>query len=429
MNRQSLSTGIPDLDKILGGLFIGDNVVWLDSNGSLAFVFCMNFMRISQSLGLPLIYVSFDRSPRNLIDKLGDLAVYDSFVILDCFTNGKGGSSKIFKKFYEAPEDERPCKVVQVQKPGNTEQFMDQLYSLHSTYSGEVRFVIESVTGMQELWGGEDHFLTFYSHSCPRLYELNTIAYWIMERGAHSSRMRASISQIAQVVIDLSIKRGTTSLNVVKAENRELVTFHRPHNYWNRGSTITFDGEKKGSGFLDLGLRLKEYRTIKGLSQSELAKLVGVTPSTISQVESNLIYPSIPALLKMTEVLGIEVSAFFQEKADAEDCVFHTDEAIEVKLASMAGGSMDASLLLPRRTSNQAELYLIEFHPGQLTSHFFAQKGEEMGYVLSGSLFVKLAHKSYTLSQGDVIHLKSEIPLQWKNLESIPAKLLWIKFK
>ena len=26
--------------------------------------------------------------------------------------------------------------------------------------------------------------LGFYSHACPRLYELNTIAYWIMEKNA-----------------------------------------------------------------------------------------------------------------------------------------------------------------------------------------------------------------------------------------------------
>jgi len=48
--------------------------------------------------------------------------------------------------------------------------------------------IIPYVTaGMQKIWGGEDAILKFYSHSCPRLYELNTIAYWIMEKKAHSS--------------------------------------------------------------------------------------------------------------------------------------------------------------------------------------------------------------------------------------------------
>ncbi len=64
---------------------------------------------------------------------------------------------------------------------------------------------------MQELWGDESHILKFYSHSCPRLYELNTIAYWIIEKGALSERLKVHINKITQVAIDLSIKRGKTS--------------------------------------------------------------------------------------------------------------------------------------------------------------------------------------------------------------------------
>ena len=84
---------------------------------------------------------------------------------------------------------------------------------------------------MQELWGREEYILDFYSHSCPRLYELNTIAYWIMEKRAHSPRLRARVNQITQVAIDLSVKRGKTSLTVLKAEKRHLDTLNKPFNY------------------------------------------------------------------------------------------------------------------------------------------------------------------------------------------------------
>ena len=91
---------------------------------------------------------------------------------------------------------------------------------------------------MQELWGSEDRLLTFYSHSCPRLYDLNTIAYWVLEKNAHSSRFRAQINQIAQVAIELTIKRGTTSLTILKAENRSTEEFHKPHTYWTKDLTV-----------------------------------------------------------------------------------------------------------------------------------------------------------------------------------------------
>ncbi len=429
--RLRVTSGVSQLDRLLGGLFIGDNVVWLDDSGSLASVYCLNFIQASQLQDKPIIYITFDRSPRNLLEKLGPLAEDSSLTIMDCFTCGKGASTSIFMKFYDELESEWPCNIVKVDEPRNIEQFMDVLYGIHETMKGDVRLVFESVTGMQEVWGGEDQLLNFYSHSCPRLYELNTIAYWIMEKRAHSPRLRANISQVAQVVISLDIKRGTTSLTVLKAENRDLGNFHKPHNYWVKDLTVTFDEEKRTTGGVDLGLRLKELRTKRGLSQTELAKLVGVTPSTISQVESNLIYPSLPALLKMAEVLSIDVSSFFQETSEVKKrLVFPGAEAAEVRFSELPEGSMTAKLLTPVDFDPKAEPYLIEIQPNKsISSHFFIHKGEEIGYLLSGKLHVKLEKAAYTLRSGDVIYLTSEMPTEWRNPGPSVARLLWIKIK
>ena len=90
LDRLRVSSGVSQLDRLLGGLYIGDNVVWLDDAGSLASVFCLNFVQASQSVARPLIYVTFDRSPKNLLEKLGPLAQSKDLTILDCFTYGKG---------------------------------------------------------------------------------------------------------------------------------------------------------------------------------------------------------------------------------------------------------------------------------------------------------------------------------------------------
>jgi KaiC/GvpD/RAD55 family RecA-like ATPase len=99
--KMRIASGVSQLDRLLGGIFIGDNVVWHDDAGSLASVFCMNFIQASTSQEKPLIYVSFDRSPRNLLEKLGPLAESETITILDCFTHGKGASSDVFLNFYE----------------------------------------------------------------------------------------------------------------------------------------------------------------------------------------------------------------------------------------------------------------------------------------------------------------------------------------
>ncbi len=429
--RRESSTGIGQLDNLLGGLYIGDNVVWLDSNGSLAHLFCLNLIRKSRDQERPLIYVDFDRSPRNLLDKLGDLAHNPHLIILDCFTNGKGGGTAVFRKFYDQSSGAFPCRILQLDDPRDPRRFMDALYTLHGTLDGDVHFVFESLTGMQELWGGEEQILSFYSHSCPRLYELNTVAYWIMERSAHSPRLRASISQIAQVVIDLSIRRGTTSLTIMKAENRDIETLQKPQNYWSRGLNVAFDTERRTSGLIDLGWRLKELRTKRGFSQSELAKRVGVTPSTISQVESNLIYPSLPALFKMAEVLDVEMSSFFHEGEDVQNrFIFPLNEATEVSLSDFDVEHLQARMLIPFDFGAKVEPYSIEIPPGAtLSSHFFTHKGEEFGYLLSGRLQVRVRQTMYTVQAGDVFYLKTEIPSQWRNAGTEPARLLWLKVR
>ena len=429
--KLQVTSGINQLDALLGGLFIGDNVVWLDDSGSLAYVFCLNFMHSSQTQSKPLIYVSFDRSLKNLLDKLGPLGQNPHLTILDCFTWGKGAGSPIFMKSYSDLQAQWPCQIIRIEEPRDMNGVMEVLYEIHGTKEGDVRFVFESITGMQELWGGEEQILTFYSHSCPRLYELNTVAYWIMEKKAHTPRLRAQISQIAQVVIDLSIKRGSTSLTIFKAENRDLDKLHNPHTYWTKDLTVGFDEEKRTTGGVDLGLRIKVLRTKRGLSQTELAKLVGVTPSSISQVESNLIYPSLPGLLKMAEVLEVDISSFFQDKPKIRKrSVFPGNEAVAVKIPELPVESISIKLLTPVDFESRVEPYLIEIPPTKtLPTHFFVHKGEEMGYLLVGKLHVKLHNATHTVRSGDTIYLTSEMPSQWKNPGPGTARLLWLKIK
>jgi transcriptional regulator with XRE-family HTH domain/KaiC/GvpD/RAD55 family RecA-like ATPase len=429
--KQRLPSGVGRLDLLLGGLFIGDNVVWHDDAGSLAPVFCLNFLQASQLQDRPIIYVSFDRSPKNLLDKLGNLANYPGLIILDCFTNGKGGGSDFFLKFYGEPEPEPPCRIIRVEEPRRPQEFEEALYNVHASLEGDVRFIFESLTGMQELWGSEDRLLSFYSHSCPRLYDLNTIAYWVLEKNAHSSRFRAQINQIAQVAIELTIKRGTTSLTILKAENRSPEEFHKPHNYWTKDLTVVFGDEKRTAGKIDLGLRLKEFRLRRGLSQTELAKLVGVTPSTISQVESNLIFPSLPALLKMAEALAVDLTSFFEDRQEGTGrLVFTPADAVAVKFPNLPDAAVQARLLYPVDFEVKAEPYLIEITPkATLPAHFFFHKGEEIGYLLSGRLQVKVGKGVYNLKAGDVIYLTSEMPGEWRNPGPSVARLLWVKVK
>jgi transcriptional regulator with XRE-family HTH domain len=426
-----VGSGVAYFDRLLGGLFVGDNVVWHDESGILAGIFCLNLMLASQSEDKAIVYVCLDRSPRNLLEKLGPLAEYPHLVILDCFTCGKGASAPFFLKFYDQQGQEAPwpCRIVMLDEPHRVDRFEDALYGAHSTLQGDVRFIFDSLTTLQELWGGEEQVLGFYSQSCPRLYELNTIAYWILEKRAHSDRLRARINQVAQVAIDLSVEKGTASLTILKAENRGLDDLHKPHRFWVKDLTVTFKEERKTADHVDLGLRLKEMRIKRGLSQTEFAGLAGVPPVSISQFESGLVYPSLPELFKMADVLSIDVTSFFLQKEQEEKrIIFTSAEATDVEFPGSLKGRFRMKLLTPVDLDCKGEPCLIEIPPGtHVPSHFFVHKGEEMGYLLSGRLQVRVKKAVYNLRHGDLIHLGREMPLEWRNPDSSIARLLWIR--
>lgn len=426
--KTRVSTGLSELDRCLDGLFIGDNVIWYDEAGSLAFPFTLNFIKESQRHGKPLIYVIFDRSPKTLVEELGPLAQNHQLTILDCFTLGKGDGSSIFSKFYEKDGAQWPYQIVKVTEPWKPDKVSEAIYGIHHSLTGDVRLVFESLTGMQDLWEGEESVLKFYSRSCPRLYELETIAYWVVEKGAHSNKLKAHINQIAQVAIDLAIKRGKSALTILKAHNRRPKSLNKPESFWADGMAVSFDIDKTVPSSLDMGARLKQLRIKQGLNQRELAGMVGVTPSTISQIESSLIYPSLPALFKMAQVLSVDAGYFFQKDADRRDPSIFTGGGKPVRFPDLPKGSIKGQHLLPVEISSSIEPYFLEIPEGKkLPAHFFVHKGEEFGFLFEGELQVTIQNTVRKLSAGDVVHLTRHIPSAWKNTGKKAARMIWLK--
>ncbi len=60
-----------------------------------------------------------------------------------------------------------------------------------------------------------------------------------------------------------------------------------------------------------LGNRLKEIRTVRGLTQTDLAALVGVSRKTINTVENSVFVPSTLLALVLAKTLNTTVERLF----------------------------------------------------------------------------------------------------------------------
>ena len=70
----------------------------------------------------------------------------------------------------------------------------------------------------------------------------------------------------------------------------------------------------------DFGLRLKELREAKKLSQTEVATRLNVVPSTISGYESNTITPSLQQLTRMAILYNASLD--YMMGLDSRSCVY-----------------------------------------------------------------------------------------------------------
>jgi putative transcriptional regulator len=62
---------------------------------------------------------------------------------------------------------------------------------------------------------------------------------------------------------------------------------------------------------LKLGTRLKEIRNERGLTQADLAELIGVSRKTINTVENGVFIPSTTLALSLAAVLNLRVEEIF----------------------------------------------------------------------------------------------------------------------
>ncbi|HWG90379.1 MAG TPA: ATPase domain-containing protein [Candidatus Thermoplasmatota archaeon] len=228
MTDSLLPTGIPDLDGLLGGFRIGDNVILQAQVGTPPQAFVRAFLTEALRRGDRAFFVSFDHSPATVLQSLEGLPAGD-FTLVDCFTHGKGRSEDVFVRFYERAHPPG-VRVVRVEMPQHPSQFHEAFDRLTRGDSRDC-IVVDSLTGMAELWRSEDRVREFYTHTCPRLFDTRALAIWVAAEAVHSEAFRAHVGHIAQVVLRLDRRGAETTLLVERAVGRNNPGTYTLHKY------------------------------------------------------------------------------------------------------------------------------------------------------------------------------------------------------
>ena len=418
---QKISSGIQSFDRLIDFFYIGDNVVWEVDSGTPYKIFLQNFIRQSFDDSQKIIYISFNRSPQSILKSIQDFLNPEHFVLVDCFTAGKGKNDKTFARFYETPAE---INIVKIDDPKSIEQFTQSLNAIEDSLLPGARYIFDSLTGMQDLWSDENSTYKFFTYMCPRLYDLDTVAYWILDKEAHSQKFKANLRHITQVVIDLYERREMLYMKALKLDRSHDREAFKPHMYEiNEGNVIISLLKKETS--LEIGSRLKEMRKRRGISQKELADKIDVSASFISQVENNQISPSLLSFVQLCNALGESPAALLNDKPakksgwlirqrNGSSRPLLKEEGLSVFHVSEGGEYCGDSL---------ANIAVLEPH-ALIRRHFLLHKGREFIHVLKGQVSLVVDGVEESVGAGDSVFLKDEIPSLWKNDMEEPAELL-----
>ena len=80
-----------------------------------------------------------------------------------------------------------------------------------------------------------------------------------------------------------------------------------------------------------LGKRIKEVRKSKGLTQEQVAEIIGMEPASLSNIENGRYYPTSDNLEKIINVLGVKPSELysFEHLAPEPELISEMNEAMQ----------------------------------------------------------------------------------------------------
>jgi len=173
---------------------------------------------------------------------------------------------------------------------------------------------------------------------------------------------------------------------------------------------------------MKIGIKLKELRIQKNLTQEELADRAELSKGFISQLERDLTSPSIATLVDILQCLGTDLKDFFNDTID-EQIVFKETDYFEKTDDTLMN---KIEWIIPNAQKNMMEPIRITLAPGGSTYLDVPHEGEEFGYVLSGSLSICIGNRMFKAKKGESFYFRPNSNHYIKASEKTGASLIWV---
>ena len=371
---ERVSSGVADVDALLGGVILGDNVVWILDDTNVVRALEDALLAATSARGEGCLYVNAGGDPARLTARLGpDISV------LDARPRGPYGDAAVLETAI--------IEWARTHPPGYV--------------------VVDGLGQLSRRWGAPKA-VAFFSRVCPRLFDLGAVAYWRAPRAELGRSSLDQVTNVTQCVLEI----GDGHLRVGKAEGRPASVQGRLLRLELDDGVVHLEDER---ALGRLGRGLERVRRERKLHQSDLARLAGVTPSAISQAESGRRGLSLDTLLLLTERLGMGVDELLASAPTGG-----------YVLARHPRTSVDPTTALLDDPKAGLRAYLVRLGPGESGAPDLIHKGVELVLVASGLVQLTIGDDTPVMRAGDAVLATTVAVTGWRNLMNGPALLFWV---
>lgn len=176
----------------------------------------------------------------------------------------------------------------------------------------------------------------------------------------------------------------------------------------------------KAAGIPLSGKRIRDLRRREGFTLQELSGKAKISVGFLSLVERDKATPSLGTLAQLAAVLGVEIE-FFISKPKPTDSITRAQNRENFAVADSSLSYEHLSTDLPGGTLTSLKVHIPVGYMSEIASH----SGEEMIYILEGSIKQTLAESTFILNSGDTLHFIGDTPHSFANIGDTPAQLIW----
>ncbi|HEX2273019.1 MAG TPA: XRE family transcriptional regulator [Acidimicrobiales bacterium] len=374
VGSERLRSGIADLDELLNGLILGDNIVWVADKPDIVGRLEDALLTEAVGRGQPCFYVTAGTAPDRLRERF-----HPDVNVLDARARGPLGNPAVLERAILEGAGGSPPGCV----------------------------VVDGLDRLARRWGG-DRAVGFFSQVCPRLFDVGALAYWRAPRRELGSAFLERITRVTQCVLEVS----DGHLRVVKAEGRPASAQGRLLRLEVTEGEIRLRDER---ALGRLGRGLERVRRERNLTQSDLARLLDVSPSAISQAEGGRRGLSLDTVILLSERLGVSL-----------DDLLSTAPESGYVLARRPRAPVPATSPLVDDPQAGLRAYLIRLGPGESGAPDIVHKGPELVLVASGLVQVTIGSDTPVMRSGDAALATRVAVSAWRNLTSEPAMVFWV---